>query len=255
MRLTVKKEQSGPGLLSSTWQKSVTSRNLKCRKCSMETTFGDRRGLYIHYALRHYKEEILDKIGGESLIELSPQKFSHSSIQCPEIGCTVKKRQINDIIAHVAIDHNYVEDFLPKHWHVASEPREDFINKDDTMKNNSATDKNDGDILKVAEDEDKTFNKTDEPASSDTEDSINSKSKDGTSADHNKSKSITEEETKRRHRSLGSADVDVDTQLPVKNSVNVKRSKWQCHFCPAPRFKNKNSLHYHYAGVHFKESG
>jgi len=237
LRLTVKKEKSGPGLLSSTWQQSVISRNLKCRKCYMETT--ERRGLYIHYALRHYKEEIIDKIGGESLMDLSPKKLSNSSIQCPESGCNMRKRQINDLIAHVAIDHNYIEDFLPKHWHVIKETKEESTDKNTRMESNSATNRNEAD--------DKMCNETDESASIEDERNIESRSIE--EEDHslskrpvssetsrlvagiNNSTKNIEQEPKRRHQSLVSDDAKTASQ--EKNSASSKKIQVAMPFLPS----------------------
>ena len=192
-------------------------------------------------------------------MDLSPKKLSNSSIQCPESGCNMRKRQINDLIAHVAIDHNYIEDFLPKHWHVIKETKEESTDKNTRMESNSATNRNEAD--------DKMCNETDESASIEDERNIESRSIE--EEDHslskrpvssetsrlvagiNNSTKNIEQEPKRRHQSLVSDDAKTASQ--EKNSASSKKSKWQCHFCPAPKFKNKNSLHYHYAGVHFKD--
>ena len=112
LKLTVRKEQAPrPGLLAHTWTQSVQSHApapapaLRCGKCPAETMFSSRRSLYIHYALRHYREEVAARLGPD------PRR-------CPEPGCGLTKRVATDLLAHLAADHRIVERFMPEDWRV-----------------------------------------------------------------------------------------------------------------------------------------
>ena len=309
LKLTVKKLKSVPGLSADTWKQSVINRsNLQCKKCAIETTFRERSGLYIHYALKHYKQEISDH-----LLEEDPR-------QCPEEGCSVRKKQEADLIAHLAVDHNYVEKIIPKKWWVHdSEPSPTFANDSDKCSDTESespgatgtTSANDSDTSQ------NIFGSYSDNQGIISQDTINSKYNGGPNVElmnsdrlkcglcpkvgrdrpdllahyslvHFKSElqemlggdqtltqchlcgiKLKENANLVRHygvshqmvhRFLSQSQLEKCSQAPqIQRAFPTQKSKsnesnsWPCHFCPRPPFSDKNSLHYHIAGVHFKD--
>ena len=129
LKLTVRKEQAPrPGLLAHTWTQSLQSHAPapahRCRKCLAETMFCSRRSLYIHYALRHYREEVAARLGPD------PRR-------CPEPGCGVTKRVATDLLAHLAGDHRIVERFMPEDWRVEETETKTDNDTDATLETDS----------------------------------------------------------------------------------------------------------------------
>ena len=73
----------------------------KCKLCKT-TYFKSRRGLYKHYSIHHFKQEIKKHVTNDSLI----CKF------CGEMHVTM-----SDIIGHIGVDHLKIEEVLPKELH------------------------------------------------------------------------------------------------------------------------------------------
>ena len=73
----------------------------KCKLCKT-TYFKSRRGLYKHYSIHHFKQEIKKHVTNDSLI----CKF------CGEMHVTM-----SDIIVHIGVDHLKIEEVLPKKLH------------------------------------------------------------------------------------------------------------------------------------------
>ena len=62
------------------------------------------------------------------------------------------------------------------------------------------------------------------------------------------------------HRFLSQSQLEKCSQVPqiqraslTQKSKSDENSEWPCHFCSRPPFSDKKSLHYHIAGVHFKD--
>ena len=62
------------------------------------------------------------------------------------------------------------------------------------------------------------------------------------------------------HRFLSQSQLERCSQAPqiqraslTQKSKSNENSEWHCHFCSRPPFSDKKSLHYHIAGVHFKD--
>ena len=85
-----------------------TGGELRCRKCLL-ATFSSKATLYTHYSIRHYQEELEDKLG-------------HTDGFCPLDCGTARKRTLQDLVAHVGSEHHWVEEFLPASWRVVSKP-------------------------------------------------------------------------------------------------------------------------------------
>ena len=309
LKLTVKKLKSVPGLSDDTWKQSVINRNnLQCKKCVIETTFRERSGLYIHYALKHYKQEISDH-----LMEEDPR-------QCPEQGCGVRKKQEADLIAHLAVDHNYVEKIIPKKWWIndseqtkvdQSAPNdsdkygdtESPMATESTWANDCGTAQNvfsrDNDNLEKMIPDLNLKASNIELSSSINQDRFKCEICPKVGRDrpdllahyclvHFKSElqemlggdptltqchlcglKLKENANLVRHygishqmvhRFLSQSQLEKCSQVPqiqraslTQKSKSDENSEWPCHFCSRPPFSDKKSLHYHIAGVHFKD--
>ena len=313
LKLTVKKLKSVPGLSADTWKQSVINRsNLQCKKCAIETTFRERSGLYIHYALKHYKQEISDHF-----VEEDPR-------QCPEQGCGVRKKQEADLIAHLAVDHNYVEKIIPKKWWVQdteqSKPDQldEFVPNDSDKCSDTDTESPGATGATAANDSDNAQNMFE------NSDNVGKISLDilkcggpnfkpnisisdrfkceicpkvgrdrpdllaHYSLVHFKSElqkmlggdqTLTQcrlcgEKLKEHanlvrhygvshqmvHRFMSQSQLEKCSQapktqrpFPAQKSKSSESNRWPCQFCPRPPFSDKKSLHYHIAGVHFKD--
>ena len=84
-----------------------TGGELRCRKCLVERSFSSRRLLYTHYSIRHYQEELEDKLGTTDGI-------------CPLACGVARKRNLQDLVAHLGSEHSWVEEFMPVAWRVDS---------------------------------------------------------------------------------------------------------------------------------------
>ena len=216
LKLTVKKTKVAPGLMADTWNKSVQNRTkLRCRKCSVETIFQERRGLYIHYALRHYKEEICDKLGDN-------EKY------CPEDGCGVKKKLKNDLIAHLATDHNYVETFMPKDWRI---PYNDVVNNDKSNEDQHDTDT--------------TITSTD-TEESDNELPVRPVPKVSLTKITNKEIPSSSQTSKSENQIKTTVATTTKIQMPPSTTIGT-----QCSICPK-QCRDRSDLLAHYSILHFK---
>ena len=199
-----------------TWNKSVQNRTkLRCRKCSVETIFQERRGLYIHYALRHYKEEICDKLGDN-------EKY------CPEDGCGVKKKLKNDLIAHLATDHNYVETFMPKDWRI---PYNDVVNNDKSNEDQHDTDT--------------TITSTD-TEESDNELPVRPVPKVSLTKITNKEIPGSSQTSKSENQIKTTVATTTKIQMPPSTTIGT-----QCSICPK-QCRDRSDLLAHYSILHFK---
>ena len=95
-----------------------------CSICSFRTKF--RSNLYKHYAITHFKQEIISKFGN---IRICPYTLCMKPLPVNEI----------DLVAHIGSAHSYVETFLEEKYHLKktlsgkSVPTSEFIIENEAM--------------------------------------------------------------------------------------------------------------------------
>ena len=92
---------------------SAAQNVLTCHICFMSNgrVFASRSKLYEHYSEVHYRDEIEFKFG------------TKNSKGCPDCG-----QKKNNLVYHLGVTHNHVEEFLPKRFHIPlSTTKKDLI--------------------------------------------------------------------------------------------------------------------------------